>query len=86
MWPNIEASFFEDLESIIKKTGPIHLILFTGDLVERGTSEEYTQLYHKFIKPLKEKLKSLCGSEPIYFTLPAITTYSARRPNGLKPR
>ena len=32
-WPNVERDFFNDLEYVLKQTGPLDLILLTGDLV-----------------------------------------------------
>jgi DNA repair exonuclease SbcCD nuclease subunit len=35
--PNVEYDFFEDLEFLTSRVGSLDLVLFTGDLVQRGS-------------------------------------------------
>ena len=42
LWPRMRARFREDLKSIYKSADPWDLVLFTGDLVQKGT--EYAKL------------------------------------------
>lgn len=37
LWPRMQAKFREDLKSVSRKTGPWDLVLFTGDLAQKGT-------------------------------------------------
>ncbi len=57
IWPNVKESFFADLNKLYDKYGPWDLVLFTGDLTQRGSAEEFqkldeilTQLWEQFDK------------------------------------
>jgi hypothetical protein len=41
LWPNVEEDLFEDLEFVVRKVGSLDLVVFTGDLAYRGSSEEF---------------------------------------------
>lgn len=44
LWPNIRERLFDDIGHVIKQTGPVDLILFTGDFVDKGKVNEYGYL------------------------------------------
>jgi len=44
LWPNMEHLFLEDLKYLREKVGPWDLVLFTGDLTQRGTAREFAAL------------------------------------------
>jgi len=46
LWPRMQSKFREDLTTIHPTAGPWDLVLFTGDLVQKGT--EYAQLEEIF--------------------------------------
>jgi hypothetical protein len=53
LWPNIEEQFFNDLKFLCGKVGIWDLVLFTGDLTQRGSLAEFgnvTQLLDKLWK------------------------------------
>ncbi|MGH8624514.1 MAG: metallophosphoesterase [Gammaproteobacteria bacterium] len=43
-WPKAEEKFFEDLAHVIEYVKPLDLVLFTGDLTQRGTWEQFQSL------------------------------------------
>lgn len=44
LWPNLRAKFLKDLERIAQEAGPIDLVIFSGDLTQRGKETEYNTL------------------------------------------
>lgn len=44
LWPNMEAAFFDDLSATLKDSDSLDLVLFTGDLVQKGDALEYQEL------------------------------------------
>jgi tetratricopeptide (TPR) repeat protein len=68
IWPNIEEEFYEDLERLHDRCGPWDLILFTGDLVQRGAAKEFDVLT-KTLKRIYKKLSKL-GSKPLFLAVP----------------
>jgi 3',5'-cyclic AMP phosphodiesterase CpdA len=38
LWPNIRDIFYDDLRKPHKQCGPWDAVLFTGDLVQRGSA------------------------------------------------
>ena len=48
LWPMMKERFHEDLKKIHSDAGPWDLVLFTGDLVQKGSEEEYKKLDEAF--------------------------------------
>jgi hypothetical protein len=44
LWPNVEEIFFDDLNFLRKQVGTWDLVLFTGDLTQRGTNSEFDEV------------------------------------------
>lgn len=44
MWPNVKESFKNDLLELVDSEGNVDLILFSGDLSQKGTQEEFQQV------------------------------------------
>ena len=44
LWPNVEELFFDDLDYLRQQVGPWDMVLFTGDLTQRGTKPEFDEL------------------------------------------
>lgn len=44
MWPALKAQFFSDLRQQYQKTGPWDLVVFSGDLTQRASPQEYADL------------------------------------------
>ncbi|HEX7635986.1 MAG TPA: metallophosphoesterase, partial [Noviherbaspirillum sp.] len=57
LWPNVEDEFLRDLESLKDRVGPWDVVLFTGDLTQRGSKEEFDAvetLFRKFWARFKD--------------------------------
>ena len=76
LWPNIEKTFFEDLEALHDLCGPWDIILFSGDLVQKGAPEEFRKL-DDTLRRLYEKLNDL-GSDPVLLAVPG--NHDLKRP------
>jgi len=57
LWPNVEEIFLNDLKILREQVGPWDMVLFTGDLTQRGTKPEFDEvdkLLQKFWSRFKE--------------------------------
>jgi len=68
IWPNIEEEFYNDLTRLYDRCGPWDLILFTGDLVQKGDVGEFA-LLDKTLKRLNQHLLRL-DSKPVFLAVP----------------
>jgi hypothetical protein len=85
LWPNMREEFFRDLERVYHKTGPWDLILFTGDLTNRGTAEEFKRFDQELAK-LRQRLKALApapGADPVFLAVPG--NHDLIRPQAREP-
>jgi len=70
LWPNMQEEFFRDLERLHAKTGPWDLILFTGDLSDRGNPQEYVRFEQEMGK-LRRRLNEIApGTRPLFLAVP----------------
>ncbi|MBI3269315.1 MAG: metallophosphoesterase [Planctomycetes bacterium] len=44
LWPTVQSVFLDDLAHVRAAVGPWDLVLFTGDLTQRGAPDEFTAL------------------------------------------
>uniref|UniRef100_UPI0019810BEB metallophosphoesterase n=1 Tax=Pseudomonas viridiflava TaxID=33069 RepID=UPI0019810BEB len=44
LWPNVKTIFLEDLAALLHEIGTIDAVIFSGDLTQKGSVEEYTAL------------------------------------------
>lgn len=68
LWPNVRTEFFADLGRLHDVAGPWDLVLFTGDLTQRGTAAEFAAL-EATLAEVYEELRRL-GSTPALVTVP----------------
>ncbi len=68
LWQNIRQIFFNDLSQLHEECGPWDLVIFTGDLTQRGGKEEFEQV-DELLEELWEKLQQL-GSSPYLLAVP----------------
>ncbi|WP_416425194.1 metallophosphoesterase [Pseudomonas sp. App30] len=82
LWPNFKSIFIEDLEALLQETGNIDAVIFSGDLTQRGSADEYTELT-RILEEIWELLLQT-GSDPILFTVPGNhdLTRPAESPTG----
>ncbi len=68
LWPTVKNALFNDLRSLVTKTGAIDLIIFSGDLTQKGQPEEFDRL-DIILREILEVLKEL-GCEPPILPVP----------------
>lgn len=81
LWPGVREIFFADLKRLHNKSGPWDLVLFTGDLTQRGTAEEFQKL-DRLMKELWDYFDKL-GSSPKLLAVPG--NHDLVRPNKKEP-
>jgi hypothetical protein len=82
LWPRFEKEFLDDLVRLHDKSGPWHLMLFTGDLVRAGSAGEFARL-DGILDAIYARL-ALLGSQPGLVTLPG--NHDLARPASLDAR
>ena len=80
-WPTVKDRFFEDLKRLHEKCGAWDLMLFTGDLTQRGNAEEF-QKVDEFLDELWERFVEL-GSRPHLLAIPG--NHDLVRPKPTEP-
>ena len=68
LWPNMEQAVLDDLAYLQKQIGSWDLVLFTGDLTQKGTKEEFEAIEKYFLK-LWSHFKAW-GFEPKLLAIP----------------
>ncbi len=68
LWPDVKERFFQDLDALHKTAGPVDLVLFTGDLTQKGTSDEFKK-FDETLSKLFQRLEDL-GSRPAFLAVP----------------
>ncbi|MCH5510507.1 metallophosphoesterase family protein [Pseudomonas syringae] len=68
LWPQVRDVFLNDIKTHVQKHGAIHLVVFSGDLVQKGDPAEYTQAKAE-IRRILDALESV-GSKPALFIVP----------------
>src|SRR5262249_54959582 len=68
LWPNVREAFFSDLAQLHGRSGPLDLVLFTGDLTQTGKPEEFGKL-EDFLGAFWDQLAAL-GSHPQLLAVP----------------
>ena len=81
LWPNVREIFFDDLERLHEKCGPWDLVLFTGDLTQKGSAKEF-QKVDEIFEQLWEHLRKL-GSFPKILAVPG--NHDLVRPRKITP-
>src|ERR1051326_165540 len=81
LWPTLKHSFYADIEALHSTIGSWDLVLFSGDLTQRGTADEYEKL-DTVLAELWGKFKSL-GFAPKLITLPG--NHDVHRATSLSP-
>ncbi|MCP4111474.1 MAG: TIR domain-containing protein [Desulfobacteraceae bacterium] len=68
LWPGVKHILFEDLKHTHDKTGPWDIVLFTGDLTQKGSAEEFQNI-DEILNELWECFRRL-GSAPKLLAVP----------------
>lgn len=70
LWPNLRGPFLDDLVALHKLCGPWDAVLFTGDLVQSGKSEEFKKMQAEVLAPLWRKLQELGSGDAVLLAVP----------------
>lgn len=81
MWPTFRTQFFEDLRNLHERSGPWDLVIFSGDLTQRGSVAEFDKLTEQ-LSALWTHFKTL-GSNPKLIVVPG--NHDLARPSDLDP-
>jgi hypothetical protein len=68
LWPNVREAFLTDLAAIHDITGPWDAVLFTGDLVQSGSRDEFNRL-DDMLGGWWREFRTL-GSDPVLLAVP----------------
>src|ERR1041385_4335550 len=80
--PRIQTAFERDLRELHDQAGPFDLVLFTGDLTQRGSAEEFAAL-NETLFTIWNCLEAL-GSYPALLPVPG--NHDLGRPPASDPR
>ncbi|MCB9568844.1 MAG: AAA-like domain-containing protein [Myxococcales bacterium] len=81
LWPGVKEILFEDLSRLHERCGPWDVVLFTGDITQRGSAAEFDR-FNATLEPLWRHIESL-GSSPSLLTVPG--NHDLVRPDPLQP-
>ncbi|MGO9329275.1 MAG: metallophosphoesterase family protein, partial [Steroidobacteraceae bacterium] len=70
LWPTLREAFFEDLPRLYEHSGPWQAVLFTGDLVQSGSSEQFAEMQRVVLEELWEELRKLGSGDAILLAVP----------------
>lgn len=70
LWPTLRQPFLADLERLHQQTGPWDAVLFTGDLVQQGKSDEFRGMQLEVLDRLWEKLAELGSGDAVLLAVP----------------
>lgn len=81
LWPRTENMLFNDLETVFRKSGAWDVVVFSGDLVQKGEAEEYARLT-RILEKLWNHFEIL-GFNPYLFVVPG--NHDLVRPDSVDP-
>lgn len=70
LWPNLREAFFQDLAELHSRSGPWHAVLFTGDLVQQGSSDEFNEMQKQVLDRLWQELTRLGSGGAVLLPVP----------------
>jgi tetratricopeptide (TPR) repeat protein/predicted phosphodiesterase len=79
LWPTLKTLFHEDIRRIHRKSGPWEAVIFSGDLTQTGSSQEFSDLTRELVE-LWETFASL-GFKPEFIVVPG--NHDLVRPEAL---
>lgn len=68
LWPNFREQFLLDLKAICEQCGSLDLLLFTGDLTQRGSADEFNRI-DKFLDELMDTFAAV-NLSPKFLAVP----------------
>lgn len=79
LWPNLRAPFLEDVGKLHERSGPWHAVLFTGDFVQSGKSDEFRKMQEEVLDRLWKRLEELGSGDAVLLAVPG--NHDLFRPN-----
>ncbi len=79
LWPTLREPFLDSLVALHDKCGPWNAVLFTGDLVQAGKSDEFARMQAEVLEPLWRKLTELGSGDAVLLAVPG--NHDLFRPN-----
>ena len=70
LWPNLRQPFLNDLAVLHDLSGPWQAVLFTGDLVQQGKSDEFREMQKEVLDRLWQKLDELGSGDAVLLAVP----------------
>jgi hypothetical protein len=81
LWPTIRSVFYEDIRKMHRKCGDWQLVLFSGDLTQMGSAQEFKELTEA-LRDIWQLFEQL-GFSPSLFVIPG--NHDLQRPPKLDP-
>lgn len=81
LWPTLQTNFFDDLDRIIPSMGGVDLVIFSGDLTQRGTPVNFDTL-ERLLSRMWEQFDKF-GCKPSLFIVPG--NHDLVRPDPYDP-
>lgn len=79
LWPTLRQPFLDSLAALHSQCGPWNALLFTGDLVQAGKSDEFARMQAEVLEPLWQKLQELGSGDAVLLAVPG--NHDLFRPN-----
>ncbi len=70
LWPTLREPFLDSLAALHDRCGPWDAVLFTGDLVQSGKSDEFERMQADVLDPLWRKLSELGSGDAVLLAVP----------------
>jgi tetratricopeptide (TPR) repeat protein len=81
LWPKLKQDFYDDLRRLASRVGPWDLVLFTGDITQRGAKEEYESATRELDELWKLFADLRCA--PVFVAVPG--NHDLVRPDSSSP-
>ena len=70
LWPNLRQPFLDDLKQVHDRCGPWQAVLFTGDFVQQGKSDEFRDMQREVLNRLWDRLRLLGSGDAVLLGVP----------------
>jgi len=70
LWPNLREPFLSDLKKLHERSGPWQAVLFTGDFVQSGSSEQFADMQREVLERLWVTLRQLGSGDAVLLAVP----------------
>lgn len=70
LWPNVRGPFLDSLSELHDTCGPWNAVLFTGDLTQSGSTEQFQHMQEEVLEPLWHTLQKLGSGDAVLLAVP----------------